>query len=246
MSLRTRAVLAALALALAACGGGGSATSDNAPPPVLAPPLAAPGTWVVLGSSTALGVGAGVGKGWAAQLASGNAGRQVTVLNLAKAGASTFAALPAGSRAVPDRPAADTSANIDRALEPQPRLLLLSFPTNDTALGYSADETVNNLLALRQAAAAAGAATLVLGTQPRDGFNAGQNDKLQAIDQALAQQLGACFVPLRAGLSDTAGRIVFSYAAGDGIHLNDAGHARVAQQVQAVLDSGRCVRLQAN
>ncbi len=230
------------------CGGGGPEPRDTTahPPTATAPPLVAPGTWVVLGSSTALGVGASQGAGWVARLATAQAARQVTVQNLSKAGASTFAALSANRAAIPNRPVPDLTANVDRALALQPRLLLLSYPTNDTAAGYGAEETVNNLLALRQAAAAGGATTMVLGSQPRDAFNAGQNDKLQAIDEALAQQLGPCFVPLRAALADAQGRIAPRYSEGDGIHLNDAGHARVAQQVQAVLDGGRCVRLLAN
>jgi lysophospholipase L1-like esterase len=50
-------------------------------------------------------------------------------------------------------------------------------------------------------------------------------------------------VPLQAALADSQGRIAAAYSAGDGIHLNDAGHRQVLQQVQAALDSGRCVRL---
>jgi len=242
---RKRCLASALLVSawLAACGGG---ESTPAAPPAAQVPVVAPGNWVVLGSSSAQGIGANTGRGWASLLATTQIGNQVTVLNLAKAGTSTYAGLPTSSLAPPDRPAADTAHNIDRALLQQPRLLLISFPTNDTALGFGADETVKNLQTLRQTAAAAGAATLVLGTQPRDGFDAGQNSTLQAIDQALGQQLGACFVPLRAALSDPQGRIATAYAAGDGIHLNDAGHAQVAQRVQAVLDSGRCVRLRAN
>lgn len=242
---RRRKLAAVLLLAawLSACGGGGGTTAT---PPAQALAVVAPGTWVVLGSSSAQGIGASPGRAWTSLLATTQIGNQVTVLNLAKAGASTYAGLPTSSLAPPERPAADTAHNIDRALQLQPRLLLLSFPTNDTAMGFGADETVKNLQTLRQTAAAAGAATLVLGTQPRDGFDAGQNNTLQAIDQALGQQLGACFVPLRAALSDPQGRIATAYAAGDGIHLNDAGHAQVAQRVQAVLDSGRCVRLRAN
>jgi lysophospholipase L1-like esterase len=66
---------------------------------------------------------------------------------------------------------------------------------------------------------------------------------LAEIDRGLAELAGACFVPLQAALADVDGGIAAAYAAGDGIHLNDAGHALVLQRVQAVLDAGRCVRL---
>lgn len=203
----------------------------------------APGTWVVLGSSSAEGVGATAGQGWVARLADARAAQQVQVLNLARGGSTTYAALPTASVPPAGRPAPDLARNLDHALAAGPRLLLLAFPTNDTAAGYAVDETVGNLTVVRQAAAAAGVPTLILGTQPRDAFTSLQREQLRQIDEALASRLGHCFVPLFASLSDASDRIHPDLAAGDGIHLNDAGHAVVVRQVQAALDGGRCVQV---
>ena len=164
---------------------------------------------------------------------------------IARGGTLSYQALATGSTPPAGRPAPDAEVNITRALQFAPKLLLLSFPTNDTAAGYSADETAANLLALQRAAQAAGAAALVLGVQPRDGLNSGQRTVLADVDQRLAAQAGSCFVALFAALADGNGNIAAAYAAGDGIHLNDAGHRVVRERVQAVLDGGRCVRLAA-
>ena len=54
----------------AACGGGGSADAETQP------------RWVVLGSSTAAGVGASTGNGWAAKLGVNAGSRGATLSNL--------------------------------------------------------------------------------------------------------------------------------------------------------------------
>jgi lysophospholipase L1-like esterase len=196
-----------------------------------------------MGSSTAAGQGATPGQSWADRLQAGQLARQVVVHNIARNGALTSQALPAASTPLAGRPAPDPAINIDRALGYSPKLVLMSFPTNDTVAGYPADETVANLRTLRVTAAAGGAASIVLGVQPRDGLDAAQRGVLAEIDRGLAELAGACFVPLQAALADVGGGIALAYAAGDGVHLNDAGHALVQQRVQAVLDAGRCVRL---
>lgn len=224
-----------LALGLAACGGGGSDAAAPALPAALAP-----GTWAVLGSSTAAGVGASPGQGWVDRVAAQTAPSGVTLRNLALSGLTTYHALPAPS-APPGRPATDPQYNIDLALGFAPRLVMLAFPTNDTAAGYSAAETVANLRAMRDAAAARGAVTLVLSSQPRDAFDPVQRATLEAIDRDAGALFGVCFVALRAALSDAAGNIALAYSAGDGVHLNDAGHQVVAERVFAALRGGRCV-----
>lgn len=238
-----RAVLSAawLGLLIGGCGGG-SASNDTEQPPQAAP-LVTPGTWVVLGSSTATGVGATAGHSWPERLAAAMVPRQVVLQNLARAGTLTPQALPTSAPAPAPRPAPDPTLNIDRALGFAPRLVLLAFPTNDTVAGYSADETVANLRSLRSTAAAAGAASLVLGVQPRNALTPTQRATLAEVERQLAALAGDCHVALYAALADSDDRIAAAYSAGDGIHLNDAGHAVVHARVQAVLDSGRCVRL---
>lgn len=246
MILFMRGVVAVVLLGLLAGCGGGSA-ADEAPPPAPDPavPLVSPGLWVVLGSSTAAGVGATPGQSWPDRLAASMAGRQVVLHNLARAGSLTPQALPASAPASAPRPAPDPALNLDRALGFAPRLILLAFPTNDAVAGYSASETAANLDTLRRVAASAGSATVVMGSQPRSGLTEAQQATLAEMDRLLAARAGHCFLPLHAALADPASGVDIApaYAAGDGIHLNDAGHARIRELLQALLDAGRCVRL---
>jgi len=231
-------VLGALAVActglLSSCGGAGATSGST-------PALVAPGAWVVMGSSSAAGAGATPGEGWAGSLQRSVAGRSVDIVNLAQGGTTTYAGLAASSAPVPNRPPADPAANIDAALAQAPKLLLVSYPSNDTALGYSAEETVHNLLAIRAAALAQGVAVVVLSTQPR-ALPQAQRALLPQIDAALSQAVSPCFVAVREALAAPDGTIDARYDSGDGVHLNDAGHAVIHDSLRNLIDTQRCVR----
>lgn len=226
----------ALCAALAACGGGDA-------PAATAAPLVAPGAWVVLGSSTAAGVGAPDGQGWVALLAGEVRPLGVTLTNLARSGLQSSQALPSGSPLPAGRPAPDPEVNIDRALAASPNMVVLAFPSNDAVAGVPAAETVAAWRSIQAQARAAGAVTLVLSTQPRAGLTPAQQATLEGIDDEAAAHFGPCFVALRETLSGPAGGPAAGYSAGDGVHLNGAGHRLVFERVTAVLAGGRCVRL---
>ena len=195
----------------------------------------------MLGSSTAAGAGASAGQGWVSLLAAAYQGTGVTMINLAVGGSTSYHALALSSPAVAGRPAPDARANVDAALALLPKLLMLSFPSNDTALGYTVDETVRNLLAVRQTAVAGGAAVVLLSTQPRV-MTAELLARQPLIDAQLQAAAGPCFVALRERLADAQGRLSVTYDSGDGVHPNAAGHALIATQVRATLDAGQCVK----
>jgi acyl-CoA thioesterase-1 len=151
---RRRNVTLALLMAcmVAACGGGDSLKKASPAPadPVVVPvPTIQAGTWVVMGSSTAAGAGAATDKGWVAVLQGELAASGARIANIARGGTVTYEGLSTATPAVSGRPFPDPSANVDQALSRKPVLLIVSYPTNDTALGYRTDETVNNILSIR-------------------------------------------------------------------------------------------------
>ena len=220
----------------AACGGGSESET-------VAVPRVTPGTWAVLGSSTAAGVGAPADKGWVALVGAAQQLNGIVIGNLARSGLLTSQALPMSAPLTTGRAPPDPTANIDRALTMSPKLVILAFPTNDAMAGVPATETVGHWQLIRQRAAQSGATTLVLSTQPRDGLDAAQRAILDDTDRLAADGFGPCFVAVRAALSDAQGGIAPALSAGDGIHLNAEGHRVVSERVTAVLNGGRCVRL---
>jgi acyl-CoA thioesterase-1 len=166
--------------------------------------------------------------------------RGVAIFNLAVAGSVTSQWVSASAPAIAGRPARLPSNNIDAAMRERPTLLLLNATNNDVVAGIGVDETVANLLAIRAAALAGGAAVVMISTQPRSLSDAALA-QLRSIDTRLAAAVGECFVDIRAPLAGADGRMAAIYDAGDGVHANDAGHAVIFQRVDGVLQSGRCV-----
>lgn len=246
MRCTRRAACAAFACAvaaacLAACGGGGGGSSSGAVSPGT---QVVPGTWTVIGSSTPAGVGATPNHGWVDLMRADYAPRGVTVINLAVGGSVSYQGVPSATPLVAGRPAPDPSHNVDAALAKGPRLLFVSYPSNDTAAGYTADETVGNILAIRVEAAARGVPAIVTSSQPQRATPTPQQAvTIAQIDSRLAAEFGACFVDLRSALATSAGTLDPRWDSGDGQHLNDAGHAVVFGRVKAVLESGQCVRV---
>lgn len=227
---------AALALLLAACGGGGA--EPTAPPPAEA-------RWVVLGSSTAAGVGATLGQSWVSRLAEALRPRSLRIDNRARSGATTYQALPAGSARPAGRPATDPAQDAAQALATRPAVLVLAFPSNDAMAGFTAAETTANLLLIRDLARQQGAAVIVLSSQPRDDAGSAAREAMRSADATLAAALGACFVDVREALSGPGSGIAAAYSAGDGVHLNDVGHALVFERLRSTLEGGRCFSLPA-
>jgi len=225
-----------LAGILAACGGGNTAIED--PPAALAAVL--PGDWLVMGTSTAAGVGAPAAEGWVALLGKALAGQGVRVANAARAGTLTYHWLPTATARPPQRPATIEALDVLKLEPASPRLVVLNFPSNDAMAGISAAETVDNLLLLRRIELDRGALVLVTSSQPRDDADAAQRATMQAVDAALMAKLGDCFVDIRSGLVDAVGGLADDVAAGDGVHLNARGHRKLFERLLAVIVSGRC------
>lgn len=236
---RLRIPVLLLSLSLAGCGGGGTADTDPR-----RGPLAAPGTWVVIGSSSAAGIGAPPGQGWVDLLAAQWQPTGIVVETLARAGLRTPEVLPLGTPVPRGAPAPAAGFNVDAALARRPVLLMLSLPSNDAAAGVPAAQTVGHWQQIAGIAAERAVPTLVLGTQPRGAFDALQREILAETDRLAAAAFGDCHVPLFDALAGPDDALAPEVRSTDGDHLNAEGHARVAARVTAALASGRCVRVQ--
>jgi lysophospholipase L1-like esterase len=225
-----------VAVLLVACGGGDPAT-EAAP---TAPAAVPQGDWLVMGTSTAAGVGAAARDGWVALLGQALASQGVRVTNAARAGTLTYHWLPAATARPPQRPATIEALDVLKLEPASPRLVVLSFPSNDAMAGISASETLDNLLLLRRIELDRGAVVFVTSSQPRDDADAAQRATMQAVDAALAARLGGCYVDIRSSLVGDDGGLAADVAAGDGVHLNAQGHRKLFERLFAAIVSGRC------
>jgi lysophospholipase L1-like esterase len=131
--------------------------------------------------------------------------------------------MPTGFSAA-SRPTPDTAHNITKALSLKPTLVLISFPTNDIAANYTDDEILSNYAKITQLLDAANVRYVVYGTQPRNFPTAAQRLRLKTFNDKAKAVYTTHYNDFLDQLSNPDYSIKTVYSAGDGIHLNNAGH----------------------
>jgi lysophospholipase L1-like esterase len=200
----------------------------------------------VIGSSTAAGEGASsASRGWVSLLAASLEDAVVgdfTVVNLAMGGYTSVELLP------------DSGANgsIDDAVEREPNLIVVSLAgSNDLSAGTSTSTFMARLTSIRDAAVDAGIPVFFVSTAPKD-LSTSERETLRDWAAEIGTRFSTCWVPGGGGehapcfvdifepLADASLGVASEYGAGDGIHLNDAGHAAIHEVALAVVEPYIC------
>lgn len=202
----------------------------------------------VVGSSTAAGEGASSSsKGWVSLLASAldmKVSGDFSMFNLAVGGYTTNELLP-GSGA---------NGGIDDAIDRDPNLIIVSLAgSNDLSAGTSTDMFLARLTTLRDHAEDAGIPVFFVSTAPKD-LSTSEQQTLKSWAEQMKSQFSSCWVPGQSGdyspcfvdifallASDSLG-VASEYSAGDGIHLNDAGHEVIFEAARALIEPYVCSR----
>ncbi len=189
-------------------------------------------TAVVLGSSTAVGVGASTGNSWVYQfeeyLKSIHQGSEV--YNLAASGYTTYRILPDTNSPPSELPTPDTQRNITRALSYNPDVIIINLPSNDAAAGYSVADQMGNYATIVSLATAANVPVYITTTQPRNLNATGRQNLMDARDATIANYPDKV-IDFWNGLATNDGNILSRFDYGDGIHINNNGHSLVANRV---------------
>ena len=198
----------------------------------------------VLGSSTAAGTGAsqasrswvGLLQAWLAKTKGGN------IINLAAPGVLSTSALCTQQVNSNISELISPTRNVDRALKLGAKHLILSFPSNDTTHGMSAEQTISNFLDMRLCAQSNDKVHIaVMSSLPRNGLTKQQNAAIAQIDAAMLKEFGGCYINVRSALADTDHESIrHDVSAGDGVHFNNAGHAIIFSMVKRFMESGQC------
>lgn len=190
---------------------------------------------VVLGSSTSAGVGAStyanswVGK-FTAYMQSLNTNN--SVVNLGVGGYNTYTIMPTNWTIPAGRPSPDTSRNITYALSLKPDAIIVNMPSNDTAAGYPISEQQANFQTIVSLATAAGVPIWITTTQPRN-FDATGIAKQMTMRDWITATYGSRSIDFWSTVANADGTVNPTYGAGDGVHLNDAGHQVLYSRVIA-------------
>jgi len=205
-------------------------------------------TIAVIGSSTAEGAGASSGQGWVSLLFSA-LDERVTVdfegENLAIGGYTTSDLLPGSGQA----------GNVDDAIDTEPDLLLVALAgSNDLMNGVDEEAYIERLSEIRTAAEAAGIPAFFVGTTPKD---LGDEERAALYDWGLAMaetfepcaipdagtEYSPCFIDVFGRLANDSLGIDSDLGSGDGIHLNDEGHAAIFEVAESIVTPYVCRRV---
>jgi lysophospholipase L1-like esterase len=194
----------------------------------------------VLGSSTAAGTGASVpDSSWVGKLRlsfkkNPSDGKDTIVNNRAVGGYVTYKSLPTGYSHPADRPDPDPNANVTYVLNDLPRadVVIINYPTNDIASGYTAKEMMDNLRLMYQQFTQNGIRCYITTSQPRN-LSDDQRVILRQLVDSIQLNFTAFSINFWDDIAATDGSIKPEVNSGDGIHVNDLGHRLLFQRVQA-------------
>ena len=189
---------------------------------------------VVLGSSTAEGTGASRRtKSWVGLLTTWvqNSFSNVQVDNLAKGGFTTYDIRPDGSS-----PAPNVNKNISEAIRRSPDLILINMPSNNVANDIPVATTMEHYHEILGLARQNGIPVLLTTTQPRNFSDIDTNKRhlLETEANAVRADFRNLVIDIYDELTDfnNDNRIKAHYNSGDGIHVNDYGHAYIFNTVK--------------
>lgn len=198
-------------------------------------PLLTPVRIVVLGSSTAAGAGAKpADSAWVNRYRAylKRLHPACELINLAKGGYQSFHLMPDGFRPPNGYPEPDPERNISRALSLRPDAILINLPSNDAAAGYDAATQLRNLDAIAYTAWTADVPLWFTSVQPRNFDSLKVQTQLQVLE-AMQKRFADRLIPLWQHLATPQGTLNPQLDAGDGIHLNNRGHAILLEQIVA-------------
>jgi lysophospholipase L1-like esterase len=210
------------------------ATALPAVPPTV--PTTAPTnkTFVVLGSSTAFGTGAtATDSSWVGLLAAKfiKDSKPVKVINLAVNGYNTYYILPTNTPVASSKPGPDTLKNITKAMTLKPDFIIINLPSNDIANNYSDDEILANYGKIVSEITRVNVPYLITSTQPRNFPDLILRKRLQSFNVRLEAVYPKNVQNFYGVLANSEYLIKTNFDSGDGIHLNDAGHRTIFNEL---------------
>lgn len=191
---------------------------------------------VVLGSSTAAGIGPSVpDSAWVARYRRYIRSLDTTgnVVNLAVGGFTTYDVMPTGFVPPSGRPSPSAMNNITAALANRPSAIVVNLPSNDVAFGYSVAEQLANYDTLRSRSLSSNVPIWIGTSQPRNIADPVVRDRLRVVKDSILARYGSRAIDVWNGLANSDGTILPQFNQGDGIHLNDAGHRLIYERVVA-------------
>lgn len=188
---------------------------------------------VILGSSTAAGAGvSNPDSAWVVQYRHylQHINSQNTVTNLAIGGTTTYHIMPTWYLPPPNRPSPNAN-NVTQAIALGADAIIVNMPSNDASNGFGVDEQMHNFHTIVNSADSANIPVWVCTTQPKANLTIAK-DKIQTgVRDSIFNDFGYYAIDFWTTLALPNNKLDSVYDAGDGTHLNNAGHNTLFQRV---------------
>jgi lysophospholipase L1-like esterase len=191
---------------------------------------------VVLGSSTSAGTGPkDPNNAWVPRYQAYLARQfpSFVLTNLAVGGQTTYHIQPTGYVPPRGRPTPVEGKNVTAALALRPDAIIVNLPSNDQAGDYSQAEQQANYERIAQLAANAQVKLWVSTSQPRNYTESSRLTSLMQTRGFVLQRFAPRTLDFWTPFARASGTIKPEYDSGDGVHMNDAAHAILADTVIA-------------
>lgn len=190
----------------------------------------------ILGSSTAAGAGpSSPDSSWARRLNHYYKLRGIidTIYNHAVGGYNPYHAMPSHFVPPTGRPSPDLQNNITKAISRNPDIVIISFVSNNYDI-YTIEEIKKTLFTLFDSVTKAKKIAFVTTTQPRTSFSDEGRWRLRMLKDSIIEWFGNYSINFWNPIADSSNNIILpAYNSGDDIHLNDAGHRILFEQIVA-------------
>ena len=156
-----------------------------------------------------------------------------SIYNIAASGKDCYTGMPTSYIPPPGRNLPDPLYNISRVLNfsPKPDILIVNFPSNNYEW-LSNEEILFCLRTIRDSAVANNIRCFVTTTQPREYSQFFEREKLKDLKSLIEAEFGVYSIDFWTDITlDPPIIIKPQFSAGDGIHLNPAGHTMLANIV---------------
>jgi lysophospholipase L1-like esterase len=232
-----------------ATGGANTSIDGGSPPATSTAPDLDTFRLVVIGSSTSAGEGASSSEhGWVSLLTAALGERAPGAFsgrNLSVGGYSSESLLPGSG----------SSGNIDDAIDEGPNLIVVALAgSNDLSAGVDGETFFERLRAVRGAGEDAGIPVFFVSTAPKD-LSDGERETLRDWASEMGEtfepcripdqdaEYSPCFLDVFDALANDSLGIDSAFSAGDGIHLNDAGHEEIFRVAEEIIEPYLCSRV---
>ena len=188
---------------------------------------------VLIGSSTAAGIGASPDSSWANRYSKylQEQNPPWELINLAVPGFTTYRLMSTHFKSPPNRQHPDSNHNISKAISLKPKAIILALASNDVVSGVPLSVQQANYDSIVSLAHAEQIPVWVTTPVPRTKLDSAHREILKLLTTWVTEHYKEKSIDCWTTLAQADGKIAPTYSFGDGVHENNQGHTVIFERM---------------